>query len=347
MTKLEVVSTEPRKASLREYEDAPLKSNELRAEVSFAAAKHGTEFTHFRGEDPFLENVFDEELQLFLPSAEAAEKPYFMRPGNMWVGNIIEIGSEVSGFSIGDRIAGYGPFKSTHTLKAGEALRMPEKMSWKEAVCYDPAQFALGGIRDGQVRVGDNVVISGLGAIGLIAAQLARLAGAAKVIVCDPIKKRREAALENGADLAIDSLAADVGLEIKKATDNRGADVIIETSANYNALQQAVRGVAYNGNIAVVGWYHECMGGLNLGREAHFNQPNILLSRACSEPNMEYPRWDFDRICATCWEMLGAGKIRCENIVDPVVSVKEAADAYMAIEQNPSSSIKLGVRFSQ
>lgn len=347
MKKTEVVSTEPRKAILREYEDAPLMSDEIRTEVVFAAAKHGTEFTHFRGEDPFLENVFDEELKLFVPSREAAEKPYFMRPGNMWVGNIIEIGPEVSGFSIGDRIAGYGPFKSTHTLKQNEALRMSENMTWKEAVCYDPAQFALGGIRDGQVRVGDNVVISGLGAIGLIAAQLARLAGAAKVIVCDPIKKRREVALENGADLALDSAAVDVGLEIKKATDNRGADVIIETSANYHALQQAIRGIAYNGNLAVVGWYHECLGGLNLGREAHFNQPNILLSRSCSEPNREYPRWDFGRICATCWEMLKQGKIKCENIVDPVVPLQEAADAYMAIEQNPSSSVKLGVRFSQ
>lgn len=347
MTKLEVVSTEPRKAFVREYEDAPLKEDELRAEVLYAAAKHGTEFTHFRGEDPFLENVFDEGLQLFLPSKEAAEKPFFMRPGNMWVGTITETGAKVSGFQTGDNIAGYGPFKSTHTLKAENALKMSERMTWKEAMCYDPAQFALGGIRDGQVRVGDNVVISGLGAIGLIAAQLARLAGAAKVIVCDPIQKRREVALENGADLALDSSAVDVGLEIKKATDNRGADVIIETSANYHALQHAIRGIAYNGNIAVVGWYHECEGGLNLGREAHFNQPNILLSRACSEPNRDYPRWDFDRICAVCWDMLCKGLIKCENIVDPVVPVEEAADAYMAIEQNPSSSVKLGVTFSR
>lgn len=278
MTKLEVVSTEPRKAFAREYEDAPLKEDEIRVKVSYAAAKHGTEFTHFRGEDPFLENVFDEELQLFLPSKEAAEKPFFMRPGNMWVGNITEIGPKVSGFQVGERIAGYGPFKSTHTLKAENALRMSERMTWKEAMCYDPAQFALGGIRDGQVRVGDNVAIFGLGAIGLIAAQLARLAGAAKVIVCDPIQKRREAALENGADLALDSSAVDVGLEIKKATDNRGADVIIETSANYHALQHAIRGIAYNGNIAVVGWYHECAGGFNLGREGTFSSPHLTIS---------------------------------------------------------------------
>lgn len=343
MSLIEVVSTEPRKAYAREYEDAPLEKGKIRAKVSYAAAKHGTEFTHFRGQDPFLENVFDEEYQLFLASKEAADKPYFMRPGNMWVGTVTETGEGVEGIEIGTRIAGYGPFKSTHTLKPEEALLMPERMTWKEAVCYDPAQFAMGGVRDGNVRLGDNVVVSGLGAIGLIAAQMAKLAGARMVIVCDPIEKRRQVALENGADYAIDSANADVGLEIKKLTDKRGADVIIETSGNYNALQQAIRGVAYNGNVAVVGWYKECHGGLNLGREAHFNQPNILISGACSEPNREYPRWSFDRICKECWEMLAKGLIKCENIVDPVVSMEEAADAYMAIEQDPVSSVKLGV----
>ncbi|MDC7287592.1 zinc-binding alcohol dehydrogenase [Blautia schinkii] len=347
MAKLEVISTEPRKAFIREYEDAPLKDHEIRAEVHYAAAKHGTEFTHFRGLDPFLEHVFDEELLLFQKSQEAAEKPFCMRPGNMWVGQVTEIGAGVTGISIGERIAGYGPFKSTHTLKEHEALRMPDRMTWKEAMCYDPLQFALGGIRDGQVRVGDNVVISGLGAIGLLAAQLARLAGAARVIVCDPIEKRRQTALDNGADMALDSSAVDVGLEIKKATDGRGADVAVETSGNYHALQQVIRGIAYNGNIAVVGWYHECSGGLDLGREAHFNQPNILISRACSEPNREYPRWSFERICKTSWDMLGKGMLKCENLVDPVVPIEKAADTYMEIEQNPSGSVKLGVVFGK
>ena len=71
----EVVSLEQRKCLLREYEDKPIGPGQLRAKVHYAAAKHGTEFTHFRGQDPFLENVFDEEYQLFRPSDEAKNKP--------------------------------------------------------------------------------------------------------------------------------------------------------------------------------------------------------------------------------------------------------------------------------
>jgi threonine dehydrogenase-like Zn-dependent dehydrogenase len=195
------------------------------------------------------------------------------------------------------------------------------------------------------MKLGDSVAIFGLGAIGLIAAQLAKLAGAAMVIVCDPIVKRRTVALANGADMALDPLSQDTGLEIKKATGGRGADAVIETSGNYQALQQAVRGAAYNANIALVGWYHACTGGLDLGMEAHFNQPNILFSRACSEPSREYPRWDFTRIRQACWDMLLSGRLHCENIVDPVVDIDAAAQAYMDIECDPGSSIKLGVAF--
>lgn len=97
----EIVSLEPRKCEIRAYEDEALKEGQVRAKVEFAAAKHGTEFTHFRGQDPFLENVFDEEYQLFRPSKEAAEKPFFMRPGNMWVGTICEIAPGVEGYQIG------------------------------------------------------------------------------------------------------------------------------------------------------------------------------------------------------------------------------------------------------
>jgi len=166
-----------------------------------------------------------------------------------------------------------------------------------------------------------------------------------QVIACDPIPLRRDVALANGADCVIDSNKEDVGYAIKKLTGMRGADVALEMSGYGEALQAAIRGLAYNGNIAVVGWYHEIKGGLDFGREAHFNQPNVFFSRACSEPNRDYPRWDFARICAECWEMLKSGWFNCENIVQPVVPFMDAAKTYMEIFHNPENSVKLGVSF--
>jgi len=341
---LEVFSAEPEKAVYREYEDAPLKEGQIRVQVEYAAAKHGTEFTAFKGDSVHETHNYDEDWQLFLPR-EGGKKAYSMRPGNMWVGRVSEAAPGVTRVAVGDCVAGYGGIRPTQTANADGVRVLPDGMGWKAAVCYDPLQFALGGVRDGNVRAGDNVAVFGLGAIGQMEVQLAKRAGAMLVIACDPIAKRRAVALKNGADYAFDSVAEDAGYLIKELTGKRGVDVAIESSGFYNALQSAIRGCAYNGNVAVTGWYHECKGGLDLGWEAHFNQPNILISRACSEPNRDYPRWGFQRICDTAWQMLADGWLDCESVVDPVVPFKDAAQAYMDIYRDPSDSVKLGVRF--
>ncbi len=72
---------------------------------------------------------------------------------------------------------------------------MNERMTWKEAVCYGPAQFALEVIRDGQVRLDDGVTIFGLGAIGLMSAQMANSAGASLLVTLEPLETRRSMAM--------------------------------------------------------------------------------------------------------------------------------------------------------
>ena len=74
-------------------------------------------------------------------------------------------------------------------------------MTWKEAVCYDPAHFAMSAIRDGKVRVGERVAVFGLGAIGLMTVQMARIAGADFVAAVDPIERRRKSLQRLGQNL--------------------------------------------------------------------------------------------------------------------------------------------------
>jgi threonine dehydrogenase-like Zn-dependent dehydrogenase len=269
--------------------------------------------------------------------------------GNQWVGDVVEKGDGVGRFGLGDRVCGYGGIRETQVIDAVEdpfLFRVPDAMPWKSALCLDPAQFALGGIRDGHVRLGDRVAVFGLGAIGAIAAQMARAAGAAYVAVVDPIQKRRDAAVEVGAHAAFDPLREDVGLELKKATNRAGVDAAIETSGSEQALQQALRGLGYGGTIAFVGWARTFSGTLDLGREAHFNNANLVFSRPSSEPSRDHPRWDRQRIATSCWSMLATGEIDCERIVDPVVSFGEAPRAYEEyVDRNPQNSVKLGVAF--
>ncbi|MBC7238357.1 MAG: zinc-binding alcohol dehydrogenase, partial [Chloroflexi bacterium] len=191
-------------------------------------------------------------------------------------------------------------------------------MSWKWAVCLDPAEFALGAVRDGRVRVGDAVAVFGLGAIGLMAIQIALVAGAHPVIAVDPIASRREIATALGADLVLDPTRVDVGLELKAATDKRGVDVAIEYSGALTAMQAALRGVAYGGNVVMGAFPPPYGAGLDLGAEAHLNIPNLIFSRACSQPDREHPRWNEQRLFDTCWRLLSEGRITGEPVVRPI-----------------------------
>ena len=231
-------------------------------------------------------------------------------------------------------------------VSEAQCFKMPEYMSWKSAVCVDPADFAFAAVRDGHVRIGDAVAVFGLGAIGLMAIQFAQLSGADPVIGIDPLANRRDAAEELEATIVLDPTEVDdIGLELKKLTGRRGVDVVIEYSGAMQAMQHALRGVAYGGNVVSGAFPAPYKEGLDFGAEAHMNIPNIIFSRACSVPDRDHPRWNESRIYATCWKLLSEGKVTGDPIVQPVVPFDDLAIEYPKIATNPEVNIKLGVKF--
>lgn len=132
----------------------------------------------------------------------------------------------------------------------------------------------------------------------------------------------------------------------RRATADQGVDVALETSGNSRALHHAVRGLAFAGTVAVIGWHTESRGGLDLDREAHFNRPRFVFPRVESEPHYEHPRWNGRRLADVVWDLLASGRVHCEAIIQPVVPFDEAAEAYRElVDLHPDQSVKLGVRF--
>ena len=342
----ELVAAAPRFAEFRTYsDDVELKPNQVRIRTLYGSPKHGTELNMYRGTNSFQEKKYDPEWQLFQRAA-SIESPFPFGLGNMFVGEVIEVGSQVTAVQISDRAAGYGSLRETHILSEEDVLLMPEGMQWQAALCWDPAQYAFQALRDSQLRLGDTAAVFGLGAIGLMTVALAKLAGAQLVCGIDPIARRREAAAELGADLVLDPKTIDTGMVIKRETGKRGADCVIETSGTAHALHQAVRAVTFGGRVTLVGWYSQGLAGVNFGEEAHFNIPDLIFSRVASEPSREFPRWTRSRVKQVCWDLLSTGKINCEKIIDPVVDFAEADTAYAYyVDQHPEQSVKLGVVF--
>ena len=352
----ELVAAAIRTPELRSYEDTPLEPDQVRARTEYGAPKHGTELHMYRGDSPFGDSRFDPAMRAFLPGAVPGGG-FPMSLGNIAVGTVTEVGASVRDVQPGDRIAGYAPLRETQTWTWGavsvypRVRAMPAGMSWQNALCLDPATVALGGVRDGGVRIGDRVLVAGLGAIGLLAVQLCKVAGASFVAAIDPIAARRQVAEATGADLVLDPTAVDAGIEVRRAATAAGGvpgvDVVIETSGNARALQAGIRALAFGGTVAVVGWYNEIRGGLDLGREAHFNRPRLVFPRVESEPHYDHPRWTGRRLGDAAWELLANGRLDCTRVIQPVVPFDESPAAYREyVDEHPERSVKLGVRFT-
>jgi len=344
----ELVAVSPRTPILREYKDNPLKPNQVRVRSTLSAVKHGTTLAIYRGETPFEEKTYDVNLHLFLPKDFGKGwKPTFpMSLGNMTVGIVTEVGDDVERFKVGDRVYGYLPVRETHTVSEDEIKNASPELSDEEIVCIDPAAVALMAVREGHVRLGDKVAIFGLGAIGLMAVQMAKLSGATLIIGVDPIEMRRSLAKAYGADVLIDPTVCDSGLEVRKATDLKGVDVSIESSGSHRALHHAIRGTSYGGTIVPVSWYHGEPAGLNLGEEWHFNrQVMVSGARVESEPYREHPRWDRDRIYETVIKLFEEERITVDGLLHPIVKLEEAAEAFRKIDERPWETIKLAIRY--
>lgn len=347
----QLVATAPHQLSFLNYEDRPLCADEVLIQVQYASPKHGSESMDFAGESPFLHGQYDAEWQLFRERREG--EPDVIQfgkwnVGNMVVGTITDKGEDVTDFAKGDVVCTYGGIRETVITKAvanHRLLKLKNDTPWQSALCYDPAQFALGGVRDGAVLPGDFVAVFGLGAIGLLAVQICQHVGAA-VVAVDPIEERRKIAAAVGAAAAINPLESDTGKGLKAVSNGRGMDVIIETSGSKDALQQSLRGLAFGGAISYVAWAKEFPAGLNLGREGHFNNARLVFSRAASEPLRDHPRWNRKRIEATVWDMITSGYLDGRELIQPVVPFAEADEAYsLYLDKSPEKSIKLGIQF--
>jgi threonine dehydrogenase-like Zn-dependent dehydrogenase len=333
---------------ITEVELPPLQANEIRVRVAFAAPKHGTESQLITG-SAFQTKQWDPEMRLFLPrletSATAQPPPKPRGIGNVVVGEVLEVGAEVTRFQPGDRVFGSGQI--AEIVQAPEAKFRPlTTLTPVDAVCTEPGHVAFVAVRDGNIRVGDDVAVFGLGAIGLLTIQIARAGGAHRVFGVDPLVARRDYALQHGADAVFDPREQDAAVAIKHATHRHGVDVAIETSGNGRALHDAIRCIRQCGTVVHVPWGPKDGTDLKLGEEFHHNRPTLIGSQAWEgwgNPDRSHPLWNAERAYQAAIDLFREGHITGEGIVTPIVSFAEAPAILPTIFTDPNRSIKIGV----
>jgi NADPH:quinone reductase-like Zn-dependent oxidoreductase len=344
--------TAPYKVELLDYEEPDLGRNEVRVQTAFASGKHGTT-TGLMAGNAFNGWAFDHAAGMFRKTdaepADDGSEFAVMTSGTAGVGVVTAVGREVSRWKVGDTVFGHMDVRETNTC-AEDGLWALGDIAPETAVCFEPAFVSIHCVRESNVRWGDTVAVIGLGAIGLIAVEMCRAAGAEKIFAIDLLENRRRWCLENGADHAFDPRDVDVAEKIRELNDGRGVDVAMEITGAYPALQLATRAVATSGTVVSAGFYtREAKGDLHLGRDWHHKRLKMIVPTGCAwgyEPR-DYPLWDLQRSADAIVKMMRRKNLVLKNLIDPVIGFDrdQAQAVFTAMREDPGRLMKYGVHF--
>jgi len=173
-------------------------------------------------------------------------------------GEVIEVGSEVTKFKLGDKVcttAAFGSHAELRAVPAMTAWKVPEGLSLKEAavipVTFGTADDCL--FEFGRMKKGDVVLVqAGASGVGVAAIQLAARAGASMVLATASSDERLEKLKAFGLTHGINYKTHDVVKEVMRLTDKKGCDVIVD-SVGGPTLQSSVLSLAYRGRVSMVG----------------------------------------------------------------------------------------------
>src|SRR5947207_1958038 len=202
--------------------------------------------------------------------------------GHEFVGRIVDVGSNVSDFQPGDRVSGEGHVvcgRCRHCLAGrrhlcanskgvgvgrdgafAEYVALPMTNVWHHGPGIDEEVAAIFDPFGNAVHtalafpgLGEDVLVSGAGPIGLMATAVVRHAGARFIVVSEPNAYRRELAGRMGATLVVDPLARDLHDVQAELGMVEGFDVALEMSGNAAALRSAIANMAHGGGVAILG----------------------------------------------------------------------------------------------
>ena len=312
------------------FEPLPLQTpgpDEVLIRTLYSGISAGTELSQYRGSSPFMTRSWDAERRVFRDGDPSWTFPV-RNLGYEEVGRIEEVGSGVTRVQPGQLVFGAWNHRGTHLMREdeAEAKLIPEGADPRIGIFAHIGAVALNGAHDAGIRLGDVVVVFGLGVPGQIVLQAARASGA-NVIGVDPVESRRSMALRLGADRVLDPTAGSVAELVKSETGGRGADVCIEVSGAPAALAEAMRTVAYASRVVAMGFFQGEVPGLRLGDEFHHNRIELISSQISGVAPAASHRWSKLRLWQTAVRLQHEGRLDLLPLITDEVPFARGARA--------------------
>jgi threonine dehydrogenase-like Zn-dependent dehydrogenase len=271
--------------------------------------------------------------------------------GHETAGEIVQVGSAVVGYAVGDRVSvtpnvgcghcefcrqglnnmcpDYEAFGITldggfaeylrvpgSAVQRGNVFRLPDSLSFAEAALVEPLSCCLRGQDALGVRHDDVVVVVGAGPIGVYHVMLARLAGARKIIVANRSAPRLDAAKRAGADVLVQASGEDLREIVLAHTDGRGADVVITCVSSPEVQTTAVDLLATHGRLNFFAGLGA--GGLVPVDTNRLHYKGLVLTGTTGSSNADYER---------ALALAGDGRIPVGQLVSRTFTIEKIHDA--------------------
>lgn len=303
------------------------------------------------------------------PQLIPVDKPYLLNGhqgtttlGHEFSGVVEAVGKNVTNVKKGDRVTvepifrnPESPFITTGEYNLSEPLgfvgltsnggfakytvvedymvhKMPDKMTFEQGAIVEPAAVAAYAIHQSGMKMGDTVLITGAGPIGLLTVQVAVATGASQIFVSDISENRLKKAKEVGATHTFDARDKDIPQRIKEKT-SYGVDVFIDAAGVQASFDTGINSLRNGGTAVIVALF---------AKEVTHNALNHTLRELTIKGTAAY-RNIFPQTIA----LINSGRLPVEKLITSVISLDEIVEKGFEALVNDPSEVKVLVDISR
>ena len=314
----QILFTEINTAKLVDKELPPLSAHDVMIKTAVSTISSGTERANITGAPAI--NVAGEAVVSF-PRAL----------GYNSAGVVVAVGSEVESVKVGQRVVVYwGLHQGINVVNENNVVVIEDdNISFESAAVSFISTFPMAAIRKTRLEIGESAMVMGLGILGIIAVKLLRAAGAAPIIAVDPNPARREIAIKEGADYALDPFDKDFAKQVK-AVSHGGVNVAIEVTGVGAGFNETLDCMAKFGRIALLGCTRSSDFTVDYYNKIHVPGITVIGAHTLARPEVEsYPGYftHRDDILAVL-RLCSLGRLDLDRIIEETHSPADCESVF-------------------
>jgi 2-desacetyl-2-hydroxyethyl bacteriochlorophyllide A dehydrogenase len=322
LTATAVSFTAPRQVELVAVDLPALGEGEVLVHTEWSGISGGTEMLAYRGElDPAW--PLDERL-----GALAGSFRFPFRYGYSCVGRVERSRAPLAE---GRRVFAFHPHQDAFVVPAADLIPVDD-VEPRRATLLPLVETALQVVLDAGAVVDDVVVVTGLGAVGLLVAALLRRGGA-RVVGVEPGEDRRAVA----AHLGVRAVAPDELAAVLSDVAPAGVPLLVEASGRPDTLRAGLPHLAHEGEALVVSWYGTKEVTLPLGAEFHRRRLRIRSTQVSTIPAALAGRWTVPRRRAAARDLLA--ELPLDVLTTHAFAFADAPAAFAAVDEGSAGLV--------